>query len=93
MNTNKFYFLISCVQSTYKAITDMVDRSREITYQTFFKHVDWREVTEMFGYDYHPAKGLTLKNDWHIGYYKSVYQGKPCYYLKHSAIEYIFVNE
>ena len=35
---------------------------------------------------------LTLKKDWHVGYSKSTYQGKPCYFITHSAIEYVFVK-
>ena len=34
--------------------------------------------------------GLRLKDDWHVGYFKSTYDGKPCYYIDHSRIEYIF---
>ncbi len=87
----KKQYYTNCIGSTAEAINNMIDRAREITYKTFLKHVDWREVSEMFGYDLSPKQGLTLKNDWHIGYYKSVYKGRPCYYLTHSAIEYIFI--
>lgn len=60
-----------------------------------------------YGYDWPPAKlivagidphevgrqGLTLKKDWHVSYHKSTYQGRPCYFMCHSAIEYVFVKD
>lgn len=47
------------------------------------------------GVDYEEVRKnwpLTQKNDVHISYHQSVYRGKPCYYFKHSAIEYIFTE-
>jgi hypothetical protein len=47
------------------------------------------------GVPYEEIKGnypLTMKKDWHISYHRSVYQGRPCLYFVHSAIEYIFVK-
>lgn len=85
-----FQFVTDCVSSTCELITDMVDSSREITYKTFFKYVSLSEVANMLGYETDPRKGLTIKNDWHVGYYKSVYRGKPCYYVRWSGIEYVF---
>ena len=36
---------------------------------------------------------LTLKKDWHVSYHRSTYQGKPCFFMDHSAIEYVFVKD
>lgn len=47
------------------------------------------------GVDYHEVasnRPLTLKKDWHVTYHKSTYQGRPCYFMCHSAIEYVFVK-
>jgi hypothetical protein len=66
----------------------MVDNSREITSQTFFKHVDRKEVEDLLGYDRH----LRISQDYYVQYFKSKYAGKPCYYVVHSAIEYIFIK-
>lgn len=46
--------------------------------------VEWHEVAR--------NKPLTLKKDWHVTYHRSTYQGKPCYFICHSAIEYVFVK-
>lgn len=48
------------------------------------------------GVDYHEVarnRPLTLKKDWHVSYHRSVFQGKPCYFMVHSAIEYVFVKD
>jgi len=77
-----------CVSANGDDITNMVDEAREIKYDTFMKHVDKEEVMNLLGY---PCGNLRLKNDWCVRYYKSKYQGKPCVYVNHSAIEYVFV--
>lgn len=86
----KYQYETCCVNSTYELITAMTDQAKEITYDTLRKYVDLKEFKESMGY----ARGiLTLKNDWAVSYYRSVYNGKPCYYVKHSAIEYIWVKQ
>ena len=87
----KAYYITNCVNSTGDAINAMVDKAREITYKTFIKHVDWREVSQMLGYDLHYKREMLLKNDYAPSYYKSVFEGNPCYYISWSAIEYIFI--
>ena len=47
--------------------------------------VDYQEVAR--------NRPLTLKKDWHVSYHRSTYQGKPCYFMVHSAIEYVFVKD
>jgi len=47
--------------------------------------VDYSEVAR--------NRPLTLKKDWHVSYHRSTYQGKPCYFMVHSAIEYVFVKD
>jgi len=87
----KYQYYTNCVASTAEAIINMTDKAKKITYETFIKHVDWREVSKLFGYELHPKQGLTLKNDFCVGYYKSVYKGHPCYYAAWSGIEHIFI--
>jgi len=33
---------------------------------------------------------LKLRDDWAVHFHKSTYEGRPCYYMDHSRIEYIF---
>jgi len=37
--------------------------------------------------------GFHIKDDWAVSFCKSKYKGKPCYYIVHSGIEYIFLKE
>ncbi len=83
----KKQYLTNCVNSTAQKINDMVDRAREITFETFARNCEWRSWAESIGY----GPWLYLKNDYHVSFYRSVYEGKKCYYICHSCIEYIFV--
>jgi len=88
-----YYFEIDCVSAKGEDISEMVDLSREISYQTFFSHVNLNEVMEIFPfYERDSRLGLTLKNDWAVSYFKSWYRGRPCYFIVHSAIEYVFTK-
>lgn len=84
----KANYLTCCVNSTAKLIDNMVDMAREITCKTFLRKVNIS--VEDFGY-VRRGKGLKLQNDWAVRFYKSKYRGEPCYYMVHSAIEFIYV--
>ena len=93
----KFKFHTDCVSSDGESINNMVDhdKQRDITRNTFLKYVckeDLQQLEDNFGYSRHYKQGLIMANDWHVSYHKSFYRGKPCYYLCHSAIEYIFIK-
>ena len=87
-----FQYLTSCVNSTANDINKMVDNAIDITYDTFAKYVDVREVSTQFGYELNKSRGLTLKEDWAVSFHKSTYCKHPCYYMRHSSIEYIYVK-
>jgi hypothetical protein len=89
----KLTFETDCVHSTYEDITETVDKAREITYRTFLRHVSFSDLCDLFPfYDRYPNQGgLMLKNDWAVSYHRSTYQGRRCYYIRHSMIEYIFI--
>jgi len=89
----KYKYETCCVQSTAELIDDMTENSVSITKETFFKHVSIKDVHSLF-----PVYGLgscirTIKSDYHVSYHKGFYNGMRCYYLVHSAIEYIFIGE
>ena len=67
----------------------MIDNAREITLATLRRHCDLREWEEGMGY----GPWLRLKNDWCVTFYKSTIRGVPCWYIKHSAIEHVWVFE
>ena len=86
----EFTYVNNCISAQGLDITDMVDQAIQITVRTFAKHCDYREASAMLGYGDCP--GLTLANDYAVTFHKSKYRGKPCYYICHSAIEYIYLK-
>ena len=89
-----YYYHTCCVNSTGPRIREMVDNARDITFKTFSKHCEWREIGEMLGYDsILRRRGLGLSTDFAVSFHKSTHRGRPCYYFCHSAIEYIFTKE
>lgn len=92
----KATFHISCVHANGDDIHSMVERGRDISHTTFKRRCEWEPIAQALGY----ATGkptrqnrdlLRLENDWCVRFYKSLYQGEPCYYMVHSAIEYVFI--
>jgi len=92
------HFVTNCVNcpgpNPGEAINDMKDGAREITRTTFLKHVVRRDLEmqeKSLGYVGHHSQGLTMAQDWHVGYYKGHFRGKPAVFFTHSAIEHIFI--
>lgn len=84
-------YITCCINSTADAIRDLIEHERAITYRTALKRIGRTNLARVFpDYDWRGQGGLTMKRDWHVGYYKSRYLGRPCYFVRHSAIEYIF---
>jgi hypothetical protein len=95
------HYIGNCVSFNYRPQEDreflskMIDEAKEITYSTLIKHVPVDMLSEIFGY-YNWSRGggsLRLKNDWAVSFYRSAFNGKHCYFVRHSAIEYIFLPE
>jgi len=84
-------YLINSVSSTAELIDTMVDNAKQIEANTFFKQVSLKEVNEMFGYNRYGKQLSSIKKDYHVAYFKGKYENQECYYLVHSAIEYIYV--
>jgi hypothetical protein len=89
-------FITRCVEANGDDINEMTDipQMQEISTAYFIDTVAKKsgidgEVLSMLGYN--TKRGFA--KDWHMRAGKSLYQGLPCYYLVHSAIEYIFVDE
>lgn len=82
----------NCVNAVGFDIQEMVDKSEEITLTTFRKYAGGlEELEKSMGYDTgHERGGLRLSNDWAVSFYRSQYKGRPCVFMVHSAIEYIW---
>lgn len=64
---------------------DFDETRREITYRTFLKHLGGEEVRRL---DY--QFGVPLSQDYHVRFYKGVFDGKPVVCLMHSAYHYLW---
>lgn len=78
----------NCVSASARDIDAMRNASREVSYRTFIKHCP--DAREVLGYT--RGSGLTLAGDWHVSFYRSTFRGEPCFYARHSAIEYIWIK-
>jgi len=90
-----YRYVGNCTDGTTEPhLEDMMDKAKQITFRTFAKAVGLDSIRAIFGdYQWGRGKDLRMKNDPYVTYYRSVYNGKPCYYVRHSGIEYIFVDE
>jgi hypothetical protein len=73
-------------------LNEIIDRSRQITRQTFLQHVskeDMASLNAQFGYK---KIGLKMKDDWHVTYHRCRLRGCWVYYVQHSCIEYVFAE-
>jgi len=81
----------NCTELKGDDIEAMVDQEKEISLRTMRKNCDISELEKLWGYAIGHEKGLHLKDDWAIRCFKSKYKGKPCYFICHSAIEYVYL--
>lgn len=73
------------------SFNEMIDRSRDISFATFAKHVDWKPVAKQMGYATEPGEqGLRLDKDYAVRFCKSKLDDEGVYFMVHSAIEFVF---
>lgn len=94
------HFYCSCVNWPREdvhvegGLCDMISAARDVTRRTFLKHVDREDeqaLERAFGYAPHDSEAiLRMSKDFHVGYHKSKLHGATVYYIRHSAIEYVF---
>lgn len=96
----KMKYLRSCVTWPKRdvhcdgGLCDMIDQAREVTRETFLRNVDSDDLIVLekgLGYERNAMKGLTMASDCYVEYYRSKLHGKRVYFLRWSAIEYVFV--
>ena len=71
----------------------IVDNNIRISRRTFLKNVgidNVKELEDRLGYWSHHRKGMTMAQDYHVSYHRAKYEGETVYYVRHSAIEYVF---
>lgn len=89
MNKMRFVFWTDCISSTYEQITEMREQMEDSSIEEMRENCEeFEEKVRELGYD----EDFTIDNDWHVSYYKSFYDGCPCYFFVWSGIEYIWVD-
>lgn len=83
----KCEYIGNCIGMRPSFVNALKDSSIEITFTTFYKHVDKQEIKEMFPvYD----KYMKIEDDYAVSCHRSKHKGKFYYFIKHSSIEYIW---
>lgn len=74
-----------------EALEALVEGAREITYETFVKHVDIESTAAALGYATRRGQpGLRLQDDYAVHFFSGKWKGEPVHFLVHSAIEFVF---
>lgn len=76
-------FIGTCVTLRAHELDRFDDSSREITYRTFRKYID-KETIQSFG------SNPSLRQDWHVSFFKGRWRGRPAVCLMHSSIHHIW---
>lgn len=85
-----YTFTTDCIGSTGELINAMRDGAADSTLQEMRERcADFECLATRLGYD----RDFPIDGDWHVSYHRSEYNGRPCFYLVWSAIEYIFTGE
>lgn len=68
----------------------LYEADREIAFSTFSRHVDVKVLARNLGYSVGAERGLHLKNDYHVQFFRSTWKGVACYHMDWSCIDHIF---
>lgn len=89
----EYFYRACCVELEGPDIQAMVDKAQRVSLKTMKQHcAGLDEWAKNMKYERDARHGLTLQKDWHVTYWKSVFRRKSCYFLVHSAIEYIWTK-
>ncbi len=83
----------SCVTSTNLALLPMLKKAIQIDFKAFAQAVDMEQVRRLFpqyNWTNNRSNGLRLKDDALVSYWRSTFLNRPCVFMEHSCIEYIF---
>lgn len=89
----KFSLATRCVdQKDPHPLFDMYETAREVTYATFARRTDWKMVAKWLGYAVGSKRGLHLRKDYTVRFYRAKWFGQVCYYMDWSRIDHIFLK-
>jgi hypothetical protein len=96
----EYKFLGTCIHLPAIHVTRMVEHAKDVKYNTLEKYVTKEQLSHYFP-DYYWGKSkkndigqkkILLKDDYAVSFHKSQYFDIPCYYVRWSAIEYVFIK-
>lgn len=88
-NAGRFLYVMSCPDSTYEDIQALKETEDAIGLRAFARAIgptQWKDLQRQLQYD----RDFPISRDWHVGYYRGVFRGVPCYFMRHSGIEHIY---
>lgn len=90
--TPRYYYIGNCVEATKLLLLEsIIVMRKQIKYRTFIRNVPLEYVKRIFPqYDWITYKGLSLKKDNEVCYWKSNVNGEWFYFITHSGIEHIW---
>lgn len=88
-----YQFATTCINAHGPDIENMKDNARQITYRTFVRHVPLPNVKAALEQAGLFTSKPPLREDHHVRFYKGKYQGKPCVFLDHSSIEFVWTQK
>lgn len=86
-----FYYTTNCTIAEGEDIQAMIDSSINITYKTFMSHID-RTDKSFLNSCWNLKNWNVLKHDYCVSFHRGIYKNELCYYINHSAIEWIFLK-
>lgn len=91
-----YEFVTNCISSTDELISPMKNSYAvtDLEFKEFARELggivrEGRELLNEVFPDYQ-ASGMDIKKDWHVRYHASQFDGLPCVFVVHSAVEYVF---
>lgn len=86
-------YTTNCVNSSAAVLDPMLEKAEEISFGQFTQEIDTTELQQLFPhYDWtaNNPDSLRLEDDYTVSWWRSKFKGRPCVFLCHSCIEYIF---
>lgn len=90
-----YHYIGNCtMRENAPYLEDMYEDGTEISFTELVQALGkdlLAETFPQFDWSDHPTD-LTMENDYAVSYYRSTFNGHPCYYVQESGIESIFVG-
>jgi hypothetical protein len=76
--------------ATLNELQYLYEHDLQITFKTFSKHVPIGLASEVANYAVGSQRGLHLRRDWAVRFYRSKFRGKRCWHMVWSEIDHIY---